>query len=186
MKRFKRKALFPLTEVNVVSLMDIMTTLLFFLILMASWTHFSSMKSKAAASATSNNEKHKFSLAVVLVDRKNIEVHLGKIDKLEVTNTEALANYLAQNFSGNAKAGYKQKITSASTSQSEEEQWKEMLKKLHASIKAIKSSFPTEDGASLVIANNIIYQDIISAMEVISSEKTLALFPDITLQESLK
>ena len=85
LKKSKRKEKFklPMVEVNVISLMDILTTMLFFLLVFASFANYSIVKSSALVKGDpSETNKPTFTLEVRMLSDKSAQVWLGSINKL--------------------------------------------------------------------------------------------------------
>jgi len=105
-----RKHPLPDAEVNVIPLMDILTTLLFFLIIVSSMANFSILKGSGLPPVSSDNapgkKKPVFTLQVVIKSSKFALVWLGPIKGLKSTNVSVLSRHLSRKFVGNPTSGF--------------------------------------------------------------------------------
>jgi biopolymer transport protein ExbD len=194
MKKKKKKFTLPESEVNVVPLMDILTTMLFFLILMASTSNLSSLlaKSDILGSSEETDKKPKFDMAIMIKDAKKVSIHLSDISKLKVINKDQFSSYLKRNFRWKGDIGFEKVIRGKNIGS--------ITPKLVNYLIKIKKAFPHEQKVTLVLSDKILYEDIIKVMDLISNipddsksfpltnflgqtRNTTVLFPEISLQE---
>ncbi len=194
-RKGRRKKRFPLPqgEVNVISLMDILTTMLFFLLVLASFANLSVVKTKSLVQGSPEEDpKPTFALEVKIINDKSAEIFLGPIDKLEVQNRKSLEQYLRKRFRGNSKTGYSRTLRSG-----DNERLNAWLQKI---LVFIKKGFPFENKVVISFADSINYQDMIDtittvrqlsdkedAFEYVSlqgrKELSRVLFPEVIIAE---
>ena len=194
-RKGRRKKRFPLPqgEVNVISLMDILTTMLFFLLVLASFANLSVVKTKSLVQGSPEEDpKPTFALEVKIINDKAAEIFLGPIDKLEVQNRKSLEQYLRKRFRGNSKTGYSRTLRSG-----DNERLNAWLQKI---LVFIKKGFPFENKVVISFADSINYQDMIDtittvrqlsdkedAFEYVSlqgrKELSRVLFPEVIIAE---
>lgn len=191
----KKRFELPINDVNVVPLMDILTTMLFFLVLMASISKFSSLSADAEISnmISSDEKKPRFELAMWSKSGRNIELRLSPIKKLKIVNKSDLISGLRKSrFSGSEGKGYRKRY------------YNKDIKKLGLSIQkdlmVIKRGFPHELKITLVVEDRLKFQDLINFMGTVTElnpslgdfelenllgkkENTTVLFPEIALRE---
>ena len=158
-RKGRRKKRFPLPqgEVNIISLMDILTTMLFFLLVLASFANLSVVKSKSLVQGEPDEEpKPTFALEIKMVNDKTAELFLGPIEKLDVQNRKELETYLRKRFKGNPKTGYSRRIGSASN-----ERLNDFLQKI---LVYIKKGFPFENKVVVSFSDTITYQEMIDTI----------------------
>ncbi len=190
----RKKHRIPLAEINVVSLMDILTTLLFFLILSANFVEFGAVQAKSSSPevSTQSDPKPVFALDITLKSPTSARIYLGPIAKLKFQKSDQLNGLIQRQFKGNERLGYLSTIEGRST--------KEMIAKLQGLLIPIKQSFPHETKAVLSLADPLVYEDWIQVMNGIQSmgdegkafpltnalgktEKTVVLFPTVLVSE---
>lgn len=182
----------PPEELNIVSLMDILTTMLFFLILFASFSNFAVLKGSAlVSSSTPGDPKPVFTLKIHLKSEKNIEVWLGPTTGIKTLVDEGKLNR-AFNGNGSASRGYTKNLSSPDP--------KNLLKQLRNTLAFIKMAFPHDTKAVLAVNDNVSYQGVITTMTSVrtmdekdeaftvktllgQTEKTKVLFPEVILSE---
>ena len=194
-RKGRRKKRFPLPqgEVNVISLMDILTTMLFFLLVLASFANLSVVKTKSLVQGSPEEDpKPTFALEVKIINDKSAEIFLGPIDKLEVQNRKSMEQYLRKRFRGNSKTGYSRTLRSG-----DNERLNAWLQKI---LVFIKKGFPFENKVVISFADSINYQDMIDtittvrqlsdkedAFEYVSlqgrKELSRVLFPEVIIAE---
>lgn len=183
----------PPAEVNVISLMDVLTTLLFFILMVSSFSKFSIMDAVPLSMGKgSDDKKNVFALEVRIKGEKSAEIWLGPIDGLKLSQEGDFNRYLKRYFSGSSKQGYSKKL------------WAKDKDKLVAEIRkylqGIKKGFPHENRVVVSFVDQIKYQDMITTMgavrEIASNdqafeivnfidkkEKTRVLFPQVVFSE---
>lgn len=190
----KRKHGLPPVEVNIVSLMDILTTLLFFILMAMSFSNFSIMEAEALlAGKPSDQKKNVFALRVVINSPRYATIQLGPIEGLKVPNKGWFYAYLNRNYSGNPKVGYFRKLYAKDINK--------LMSKVQNILKSIKKGFPHEHKVVVAFRDRIKYQDMIQAMNEVQTlpdfkeafeittligtkEKTRVLFPSVVLAEA--
>lgn len=192
MKR-KKRMLIEQGEVNVVSLMDVLTTMLFFLILMASTTNFATLFSSSALAGKSSDKdnKQQFDLVVTYQSSRVATIYLGPFNELKAININDFTKYINRYYRKRGAIGYAKKIFSKS-----EEDLKE---KITTELKRIKQAFPHEEKLTLAVGNKIKYQEMIHMLHQMMMTKdndyfettnligqtrlVRTLFPNVTIQE---
>jgi biopolymer transport protein ExbD len=184
----------PPEELNIVSLMDILTTMLFFLILFASFSNFAVLKgsSLVSSSAGPTDPKPVFTLKVHMKSEKSFEVWLGPTTGIK-TLVDAGKLNRAFGGNGNPSSGYTKNLSSADP--------KNALKQLRNTLAFIKMAFPHDTKVVLAVNDNVNYQAVINAMSSVRTmeeseeafpvktllgqqEKTKVLFPEVILSEA--
>ncbi len=190
--RNKKRVLIEQGEVNVVSLMDVLTTMLFFLILMASATNFATISSESAlVGKDSEDKKQRFDLVVSYSSTRRATILLGKFNELKAIDKDDFTKYVRRNYRSRSAIGFKKNLYAKSDEQ--------LRDKIESELKRIKIAFPHETRVTLAVGNNIKYQQMIDMMQQLATTgeneyfkstnligqtrliKTL--FPDVTLQE---
>jgi hypothetical protein len=188
-----RKIQLPMGELNIVSLLDVLTTLIFFIIMMAGFGDFFSIPTNPLEMGTPPKEKKPvFALKVTIMNAEKIAVWLGPVKDLEPLNKEELKELLTSSFIGNERRGYRREITNTETG--------ELLKELQKLLIKLKNHFPYEMKAAVAIGSQVKFQnsvDTISNVRTLASEeeplnlmnplgkheKTRVLFPEIIISE---
>lgn len=193
----KAKYHLPAGELNIVSLMDIITMLLFFLVAVVNLTKFAIIPATAlptGASAAAEKPKPTFALQVTVFNEATAYLWLGPIRGLRITNRNSLAALLQTGFRGNEELGYLKKLTAPAG--------KQIYAELQNHLVQLKLSFPSETKAVVAFTDTITYQQLIDAVETIRSlapdresfvasdifgrpEKTRVLFPEILILEDI-
>jgi biopolymer transport protein ExbD len=189
-----RKKLLPPEELNIVSLMDILTTMLFFLILFASFSNFAVLKgsSLVSSSAPSSDPKPVFTLKVHMKSEKSYEVWLGPTTGVKTLVDEGKLN---RAFAGNGSSGrgYTKNLSSSDP--------KNALKQLRNTLAFVKMAFPHDTKVVLAVNDSVSYQAVINTMSSLRTmedaeeaftvktlighpEKTKVLFPEVILSEA--
>jgi biopolymer transport protein ExbD len=152
LKKRKKKHALPIVEINVVSLMDIITTLLFFLILIISFTNYSIIKGSALSLGKMTEEKPKptFSLRITVKNRKSARILIGPTKDLTVVNKNSLNSYLSSYFSGSPTKGFTKIVAS-----SNEDAFQQRIQRI---LIRLKRGFPHETKAILAFADPVHYQ----------------------------
>ncbi|HLE12511.1 MAG: hypothetical protein A2504_03525 [Bdellovibrionales bacterium RIFOXYD12_FULL_39_22] len=194
LKNNRRRPEMPSEEVNITSLMDILTTLLFFILMISSFSNYSVIGGSALISGTpSTEEKKVFSLQIRVIDANKGSVELGPIEGLSIVGREQFAKYLNRFFQGSEVNGFSKSITGKDST--------EFLKKLKTELVVIKKAFPQETKAILSISDNVKYQDAINGLsalrELASDDKGVELastsgqketvrylFPEVIISEN--
>lgn len=162
-KKKSNKHELPVVEVNVVSLMDILTTLLFFLLLVASFTKYSVVDATALPPSDSSetDKKPTFTLEIAFTDGKSASIWLGPVQKLKMVDSNQLISYMNGRFTGNAEKGYFKKITAKNSSQ--------LVQRIQEVLIRIKKSFPHELKAVATFKDQVDYQELIDFVSGIRS-----------------
>lgn len=189
-KKKSRKLLLEQSEVNVVPLMDILTTMLFFLILMASAANYATLFANGEEGSGAQTNEVKFDLAIALHTSKKATIHLTDPSYLKPMNDGIMnkANRSKYRSSGN-------KVISREV---QAKGPKELLYAIQSELTAIKKAFPLEDKLTLAVADNINYQEMLNTMDAITqlpdgkefsltdpigrTRKNRVLFPQIALR----
>src|SRR5665647_646934 len=91
LRKKKNKHPLPQGEVNVTSLMDIMTTLLFFILMVLSFNKITIIDAFAPqAGAVSEDKKKVFALKVSYVESGKVDIDLGPLDELKMVDESKL------------------------------------------------------------------------------------------------
>lgn len=194
LKKRKHKLKLPIVEVNIVSLMDIITTLLFFLILILGVTNYSILQASALSLGISSKKDNKptFSLKVSLIHHRKAILHLGPIKGLKMIKATSFRRYMRKKFSGNPQKGYS-KVLYGKNSNS-------LIKNIQKSLVRMKKAFPHEMKAVAVFSDKVKYQkfiDMVGAIRTLGpaskpfpltnligqKEKTKVLFPEVIVSE---
>lgn len=191
--RKMRKINLPHGELNIVSLMDVLTTLIFFIIMMAGFGDFFSIPANPLEMGIPPKEKTPtFTLKVTAMSDNKISIWLGPVKDLKVQNQEELNELIHNSFKGSEKRGYTREITHTDNT--------EVLKETQKTLISLKKLFPYEMKAVVSIGSKVKYQgsvDTISKVRTLASEeepivlknalgkeeKTRVLFPEIILSE---
>lgn len=194
--RKKRKMPFA-GEMNVVSLMDILTTLLFFLLLSASFQSLSSLESSGfltnKAVVDTSNKKPQFTLEVIFHTPTQASIWLGPLKGLRVMAQDELISELKSEFTGgDGSEGFLRKL--------EGKDLTDLLAKIQDGLIPIKRSFPEELAAVIAFTDGITYQQMVDAVTSVRAlgpkqesfelrnllgqrEKTKVLFPNLVISE---
>lgn len=194
LKKRKEKHVLPTVEVNVVSLMDIITTLLFFLILIISFTNYSIVKGSALSLGRMTEEKPKptFSLKITVRNSKSANVLIGPTSELKIVNKSSMHNYLNSYFSGSPKRGFTKNIGNRTSDA--------FVKRLQRILIRLKQGFPHETKAILAFADRVEYQTTVNLVANVRSlgpdaqpftqvnligqrERSKVLFPEVIISE---
>ncbi len=161
LRRKLRKNSLPKIDINIVSLMDIMTTIIFFLIFMAGFSKFSilSAYSQPVGSGKDLEKKPKFTVSLEIAKPTKVRLNLGPMAGLKIVESDQFFSYLNQNFTGNQTSGYN-RLLEARTED-------ELAVKIQSALIEIKKGFPHEETIRLVVADGITYQSVIHFMEVV-------------------
>ena len=190
--RNKTRVLIEQGEVNVVSLMDVLTTMLFFLILMASATNFATLNSESTLiGKDSDDKKQRFDLVVSYKSSRRASIILGQFDELRLIDKSDFKRYVRRKFRSKGSIGYERKLYGKTI--------EELRDKVERELKRIKQAFPHEVKVTLAVGNNVKYQQMIHMMHqlMITGEDEFfkstnligqtrlirTLFPTVTLQD---
>lgn len=162
-KRNTFKHPLPPMEINVVSLMDILTTLLFFLLLIATFSKLAIVPGHALSqqAAGTENSGDSFLLQVVFAKPEAAFLLLGPVQNLKAVKSSELRAYLKAQFRGNEEDGYIKKIESSSP--------KELIARIHLELKRLKESFPGETQAIAAFSPDFSYEMMVEALDQIRS-----------------
>lgn len=188
-----RKINLPMGELNIVSLMDVLTTLIFFIIMMAGFGDFFSIPTNPLEMGTPPKEKKPvFALKVTVMNEQKIAIWLGPVKDLEPQSRDELKELLSSSFVGNERRGYRREITHTDNN--------ELLKELQKLLIKLKNHFPNEMKAAVSIGSQVKFQnsvDTISTVRTLASEeepltinnalgkpeKSRILFPEVIISE---
>jgi biopolymer transport protein ExbD len=194
LRKKKKKHTLPQVEVNIISLMDVLTTLLFFILMVTSFTKYSVLDASSMSSGEpSDDKKNVFSLKITINNKKSSVVYLGPVRGVKMVNEKALFRFLRRNgFKGNQDAGFTRKIWG--------KDYEKNLKRMQKYLIGIKKAFPHEFKAVLALSDKVEYQKMIDAMSKLRTlgdeedafvyetlvgqkEKTRILFPQVIIAE---
>ena len=193
-KKKKRRHGLPPEEVNIVSLLDILTTLLFFILMVMSFSNFSIMEAEALlAGKPSEQKKNIFALRVIIQNSTLATIQLGAIEGLKIANQDSFYDYLKKNYSGSPQVGFFKKLNAKNNT--------DLLVKIQDTLVMIKKGFPHEHKIVLAFSDQVEYQNMVLAMNEVQSlpdkrdafqittlvgskEKTRILFPSVVLSEA--
>jgi len=183
-KKQSRKMELPHVEVNVIPMMDAMTTMLFFLVALVGASKFSvleGMSPKQAQSQTDHDEA-KFQLTIDLESPEKISMKIGPVSKTKGSvNLPDLLNHLESSFTGSESTGYKKSFKGNSIA--------ELKSSVVAELILLKKTFPNEYGAVLQVSDAINYQQMIDVLGMIRESTPIpgkeggALFPQVSIRE---
>jgi len=193
-KKKKRRHGLPPEEVNIVSLLDILTTLLFFILMVMSFSNFSIMEAEALlAGNPAEKKKNIFALRVIIQNPTLATIQLGPIEGLKIPDQNSFYDYLKKNYSGNPQVGFFKKLNAKNNT--------DLLLKIQDTLVMIKKGFPHEHKIVLAFSDQVEYQNMVLAMNEVQSlsenrdafqittlvgskEKTRILFPSVVLAEA--
>lgn len=159
-----RKINLPHGELNIVSLMDVLTTLIFFIIMMAGFGDYFSIPTKPLEMGIpQKNKQATFSLKVTILSAQKIAIWVGPIKELKVQSIDDLNDLIHSSFVGNERRGYRREITNSDSSA--------LLKDIQQVLINLKKIFPYEMKAVVAIGSKVNFQDTV---ETISKVRTLA------------
>jgi hypothetical protein len=195
-KVYRRKLQFS-SEINVVSLMDILTTLLFFLLLSVSFQQLSSLDSSGFLSnkliINNPDNKPQFTLEVIFHSPQHASIWLGPLKGLHVMAQDDLVGMLRSQYTGgDGSEGFLRKV--------EAKDLPELLSKVQEGLIPIKRSFPDELAAVIAFTDGIKYQEMVDAVTAVRGigpkgqffeirnsigqrEKSKVLFPSLVISE---
>lgn len=188
----KNKHPLPDGEVNVTSLMDIMTTLLFFILMVLSFNKVTIIDAFAPQSGAASDEKKKvFTLKVAYPEKGKVEIILGPLDELKIVDEGDLISFLQQGYKGNKSSGFRKTVSHKDPAK--------LQHLVREALKGIKRGFPHEHQVTLALSDKVVYQDMIYMMEALKTlpenealnvknligkhERTNVLFPQVVLVE---
>ena len=195
LKRRPFKLSLPPGELNVVSLMDILTTLLFFLLIVASFSRLSVVSGFGIPSLlaeTEDDNRPRFVLEVILKSPTQALIWLGPTTGLTIHHSKDLSAYLSKEFKGTDSTGFTRTVTAKDA--------ESLLGEIQAAVVPIKRSFPTQTTAVVAIQDQVSYQTLVNAVAKLSSldkkqpafeivnsdgerEMTKVLFPQVIVSE---
>lgn len=153
-KSRRKKNPLPQVEVNIISLMDILTTMLFFLLVFASFANYSVLKSTALVRGQpAAEDKPTFALEIRMKSKNLVQVWLGPIEGLKIMDEKNFRRYMGGRYQGSAQSGYTRDISHKDP--------KELVAKLQEVLVPIKRAFPHEMRAVLSLSDQIEYQQMI-------------------------
>lgn len=192
LRKKKNKHPLPEGEVDVTSLMDIMTTLLFFILMVLSFNKITIIDAFAPqAGVASEDQKKVFTLRVSYPERGKVEINLGPLDELKMVDESDLLTFLKGQYKGSKSSGFKKTITTRDP--------QKMKHLVREALKGIKKGFPHEYQVTLALSDKVVYQDMVYMMEALKTlpeneamdiknligkhERTNVLFPQVVLVE---
>lgn len=160
MSKKNKKIILEQSEVNVVPLMDILTTMLFFLILMASAANYATLFGSGQEGSGTATDQVKFDIAVALHHDKSATIHLTDPNYLKPINPDSMSAFIQKRYrsSGN-------KIISREFSAKD---INDLARKVQEDLKVIKTHFPLEKNLTLAIADKVSYQQMLIMMDYIT------------------
>ncbi len=189
-KKKKSRHKMPIIENNVVSLMDVLTTLLFFLLVLTTVSELYIVPASALTAAATKTQVKKpaFALQLIVLDPKSAYVYLGAVENLSRNQPELLRDYLSKRFSGNEQTGYYRKLEASNS--------RDLLERLQDILVVLKRHFPKETRSVVAFTDVIDYQlmvDTLSrvrslsqlrpAVQTTANQQTEVLFPQVTVSE---
>ena len=156
-KRVKHKL--PDCEVNVTPLMDILTTLLFFIMMVMSMHRFSIIESTSlTAGEPSENPEPTFTMQITVQSMKELDVWIGPTEGLDkkINGPSEFYRFISKRFKGNPKQGYSLNIKANNKV--------DLFTKLQDHLIEIKKSFPFENKAVVSFKDEIRFQDVIDTL----------------------
>ena len=192
LRKKKNKHPLPDGEVDVTSLMDIMTTLLFFILMVLSFNKITIIDAFAPQAGTVSDEKKKvFTLQVSYRESGKVEINLGPLDELKMVDESDLLAFLKGEFKGSKSNGFKKTIATRDP--------QKMKHLVREALKGIKKAFPHEHQVTLALSDKVVYQEMVYMMEALKTlpeneamdiknligkhERTNVLFPQVILVE---
>lgn len=194
-KKKKDKTALPPSEVNIVSLMDILTTLLFFILMVTSLTKYSIIDATSLLTGTpSSEEKQEFTLQLRIISENKAVIWLGPSDKLKISDKGSLNKFLRRNFKGSHRQGHRKFVKAKNK--------EELFNKIQKMLVGIKKGFPHENKIVVSYKDEIKYQIMIDTMNAVKSlskdetafevttlinqdEMTRVLFPSVIISENI-
>jgi len=169
LRKRKIKKELPAPEINITSLMDVLTTLIFFIIMMANFNQFMVLNANPLQTGKNSetDKKPVFTLKVAIIDDRTAKLWLGPIAQLPMVNPEQNVKYLKSRFSGSVQTGFNRIIKEPSS--------EKLLSTLQDVLSYIKKAFPHETKAVVAFTDRIEYQltiDVIAAVRSLSEDKT--------------
>lgn len=168
----RRKHRLPIMEVNIVTMMDMITTLLFFLILMG-FSHYFILPANPLKASDRAKELDKpiFTLSVTAKAQKEVLILLGPIKGLGAQYLNELNQFLNKEFQGDEDIGFLKIL--------KENEWGLYKNKIREILKIIKRSFPNEKQVVVAFADKIKYQQMIDLISWVRGE-------EVKLKQSLR
>ena len=176
--------------------MDILATLLFFLVLGASFTSYSVLfgTSLERADSTQQEEKPTFVLKVTVRNSKSVKIWLGPLKGLKIMDKRKFLSYMRRNSKGNFNAGYTRYMRSNTK--------EKLTKRLQDFLKRLKVAFPHQTKVVAAFNDRVKYQhmiDYISSLRTVPPdgkafslvnflghrEETKVLFPEVLISEDI-
>mgnify|MGYP001002259003 CR=1 FL=1 len=184
----------PSADINITSLMDILTTMLFFLILFISFADFSVLKGMALTmgTPTESEKKPTFTMKITVSQNNSAQLWIGPTKGLRIVD-EGNFNKAMRGFSGSPTTGFKRTFRGANS--------KVWIKDLQKVLIEVKKAFPHELKAVLALEDDVQYQLMIDSMRAVrmlgdeipafqlkdwvgKTETTKVLFPQVIISEA--
>jgi biopolymer transport protein ExbD len=194
LKKRQFKLTLPAGEINVVSLMDILTTLLFFLLIVASFSHLSFVEGTGLVNQPQSaaNNLPKFALEVIFNSPTTATVWLGPLNGLNVNEPAQFEQFLQTQFQAKGNEGFIKKLTGTDS--------QNLIAQIQQTLIPIKRGFPDQLSVVAALSDQIPYQQMIDSVSGIRSlgekqesidltdsqgrrEKTKVLFPQVIISE---
>lgn len=173
-----RKIQLPNGELNITSLMDILTTLIFFIVLLAGFNRFFDIPANplSMGSTASTEKKATFTLEVTVERPTELKIYLGPVNGLTIADETSLRGYLRSRFSGSESVGYSRTVANSNPA--------EMMNTLRQILIRIKQSFPNQFKAVVAFGGNVSYQTMIDTISTVRSYSTASVGPRSTASVS--
>ncbi len=167
-----RKSQLPNGELNITSLMDILTTLIFFIVLLAGFNNFFEIPANplSMGRSTTTQKKAAFTLEVTVEKPTVLKIWLGPINGLNITNGSRLRNFLRRNFRGNDAVGFTRIVENRNP--------KVALQSMQKLLIQIKKGFPNKYRAVVAFDGGISYQTMINAISAVRSYRDRSATPE--------
>ncbi|MBL7663489.1 MAG: biopolymer transporter ExbD [Bacteriovoracaceae bacterium] len=193
LRKKKNKHPLPEVELNITSLMDILTTLLFFILMVMTFSNLSILKGTSQKSGTEMDDKKKlFALKIEIENDKKAEIFLGPLTELKMVNERDLLRFLNNQYQGSRDSGFSKVVYGKDT--------KQLFDRIQDAVKGIKHAFPHENKVVIAYTDKVEYQTVIYSIQALkqlaeakeamelttlvgTKEKTRVLFPEIILAE---
>lgn len=194
LKKRKVRNELPTPEMNITSLMDVLTTLIFFIVMMAGFNQTFVLQATPLTSGKPTNTEQKpvFTLKVAVLSETTARLWLGPVEGLSPVKMPELEAFLKSRFSGNSTIGFSRALVEKDSAK--------LLRSLQEILAKIKISFPHETKAVVAFADRVSYQttvNVISSVRSIPRQKppvetvnllgkkelTRVLFPELIISE---
>jgi len=195
LKKSKPRKILPAPDLNITSLMDVLTTLIFFIVMMASFNNLMTIPATPLHSgkpADSSENRPTFTLKIAVLSDTVIKMFVGPTQELDVINRAQFDKYMRSQFTGTPQTGYNRVISTKDKSA--------LFPKLQGVLSKIKESFPSETKAVVAFGDQVSYQTTVDALAGVRSlapgqtavpvkaipgkaDLTRVLFPEVIISE---